>query len=172
MPSDQDLPAFVRASATLTIRRATMDDLDVLAAWFSDPSVYEYWGGEPIRADVVREKYVGERYPEVVSYIVEEAGLPVGYAQFWDDGDDPARGFDMVLTAQARGRGLGPQAARALALAFTAAGWSDLTVDPQLTNQQAIAAWTKAGFVDTGQRSFDEGETTMILIFTPNADLD
>ena len=47
--------------------------------------------------------------PDVEAWIVEEAGEPVGYLQVHPEG------LDMFLVPAARGRGLGPDAARAMA---------------------------------------------------------
>lgn len=86
--------------------------------------------------------------PDVDSYVVEEAGQPVGYIQAWFDDDSPNDGgLDMFLIPSARGRGLGPDAARALAHWLLSTGQRRrITVDPYLSNERAIRAWAKAGF--------------------------
>ena len=52
----------------------------------------------------------------------------------------------MFLVPGARGRGLGPDAARTLATHLLYGGQSRVTVDPYRSNQPAIRAWTRAGF--------------------------
>ena len=53
----------------------------------------------------------------------------------------------MFLVPPARGRSLGPDAARTLArYLITHAGRTRATVDPYLWNEQAVRAWVKAGF--------------------------
>ena len=60
----------------------------------------------------------------------------------------------MVLVPSARGRGLGPDAARALVrYLHTVVGWERVTVDPEASNTRAVRAWRRAGFRATA----DEG---------------
>jgi aminoglycoside 6'-N-acetyltransferase len=125
---------------------ATAADLDLLAEWFASPDFVEHWDGVPKTRDEVAEKYVGRRRPRVESFLVLERSTPVGYAQYWHAGAAEG-GIDMVLVAEARGRGLGPDAARAL-LAHLGGnlGWRRVTVDPVRGNVRAVRAWEKAGF--------------------------
>ncbi|MFH8436785.1 GNAT family N-acetyltransferase [Streptomyces sp. NPDC018007] len=130
-------------------------DLDLLARWFADPEFVEHWGGLPMPREEVAAKYVGRRRPRVESFLIHAQGAPVGYAQYWHAGADEG-GIDMVLAVGARGRGLGPDAARALiAHLCTTPGWRRVTVDPSATNVRAVHAWEKAGF----RRMAGEGET-------------
>lgn len=126
----------------------TEDDVDLLARWFGSPDFVEYWGGVPMSRDQVAQKYIGRRRPRVESFLVlaQSSGTPVGYAQYWHAGAAEG-GIDMVLGPQARGRGLGPDAARAL-LAHLGGnlGWRRVTVDPLSENLRAVRAWEKAGF--------------------------
>ncbi|MFE7001255.1 GNAT family N-acetyltransferase [Streptomyces griseus] len=126
----------------------TEDDVDLLARWFGSPDFVEHWGGLPLSRDEVARKYVGRRRPSVESFLVRvhSTGTPVGYAQYWHAGAAEG-GIDMVLGPQARGRGLGPDAARAL-LAHLGGrlGWRRVTVDPLRENRRAVRAWQKAGF--------------------------
>lgn len=124
----------------------TEEDVDLLALWFASPEFVEHWGGVPMSRDEVAEKYVGRRRPRVESFLVLAQGTPVGYAQYWY-ADVAGGGIDMVLEPQARGRGLGPDAARAL-LAHVGGtlGWRRVTVDPERGNVRAVRAWEKAGF--------------------------
>ncbi len=84
-----------------------------------------------------------------------DPGEPVGYLQAWREGD--AGGIDMFMIPAARGRGLGPDAARALARHLREeCGWTRITVDPYTWNETAIDAWRKAGFVDVEEQPADE----------------
>jgi len=66
-------------------------------------------------------------------------------------------GIDMFLAPHARGRGLGPDAGRALALhLLRKRGWSEVTVDPYLWNAAAIRAWERTGFRAVEERPADE----------------
>jgi aminoglycoside 6'-N-acetyltransferase len=89
-----------------TLRPATQADVDRLVAWHADPEVARYWDGESFtRAEM--EKRLARALVE--PWIVEVDGEPVGYLQVDDVG------LDMFLVPSARGRGLGPDAARAMA---------------------------------------------------------
>ncbi|MFG2311469.1 GNAT family N-acetyltransferase [Streptomyces sp. NPDC048566] len=124
----------------------TEDDVDLLGRWFASPDFVEHWGGVPISRDEVAEKYLGRRRPRVGSFLVLAHGTPVGYAQYWQAGVAEG-GIDMVLAPQARGRGLGPDAARALLAHLGGTlGWRRVTVDPLRGNVRAVHAWEKAGF--------------------------
>ncbi|MFB8273485.1 GNAT family N-acetyltransferase [Streptomyces sp. NPDC055955] len=122
------------------------DDVDLLAQWFASPDFVEHWGGVPISRDEVADKYVGRRRPRVESFLVLAQNTPVGYAQYWHAGATEG-GIDMVLGPQAQGRGLGPDAARALLAHLGGTlGWRRVTVDPARGNVRAVRAWEKAGF--------------------------
>ncbi|MGQ4447795.1 GNAT family N-acetyltransferase [Streptomyces griseus] len=88
----------------------------------------------------------------------DDLDVPVGYAQFWhadapEDGTEGGiesgteGGIDLVLQPASQGRGLGPDATRAL-LAHVGGelGWRRVTVDPVRENVRAVRAWEKAGF--------------------------
>ncbi len=134
--------------AHTTLRPAADADVDLLVAWFADPSVYAHWDGAPKSpAQVVAEGYTGGHRPATEPFIVEAAGEPVGYIQYCPD-DATCGGIDLFLIPAARGRGLGPDAARALVrYLLVERGWRRVTVDPGVANVRAIRAWEKAGFV-------------------------
>ncbi|MFJ5087734.1 GNAT family N-acetyltransferase [Streptomyces sp. NPDC088674] len=129
---------------------ATEAHLALLARWFADPEFVRYWGGRPLTRDEVAAKYTGRRRPDVESFVILSRTVPVGYAQYVPAGPDQG-GIDMVLLPQAQGRGLGPDAARALVRHLrTVLGWTRVTVDPEARNAHAIRAWAKAGFRPVG----------------------
>ncbi|MFF8421320.1 GNAT family N-acetyltransferase [Streptomyces sp. NPDC015680] len=145
----------------------TEGDLDLLAQWFASLDFVEHWGGLPISRAEVAEKYVGRRRPRVESFLVLAKSMPVGYAQYWRAG--PAEGgIDMVLGPEARGQGLGPDAARVL-LAHLGGnlGWRRVTVDPARGNLRAVCAWEKAGF----QRVSSEAEDLLMEFRFPKGRL-
>ena len=60
------------------------------------------------------------------------------------------------LIPAARGRGLGPDAARTLARwLLSAGGRRRITVDPDSSNERAVRAWKKAGFTPLESREPD-----------------
>jgi aminoglycoside 6'-N-acetyltransferase len=123
-----------------TLRRADAGDLDRLVAWHADPEVARYWDGETFTRDEMVERLAR---PDVEAWIVEEAGEPVGYLQVHPEG------LDMFLVPAARGRGLGPDAARAMAEHLSRdCSRERVTVDPYAWNEGAVRGWERAGFVE------------------------
>jgi aminoglycoside 6'-N-acetyltransferase len=134
-----------------SIRPATWDDADLLVRWHAEPEVSRFWDDEtPTREEIVEDL----RRPDVDAFVVEADGAPVGYLQAWWEEDAPQTGgIDMFLVPGARGRGLGPDAARALVRHLLEdRGWARVTVDPYAWNETAIRAWRRAGFVEVEQR--------------------
>ncbi len=154
----------VRGALT-TVRPATDADADLLVAWHADPDVSRYWDDETFTREQMLER-LGR--PDVDAYIVEENSDPVGYVQAWRE--DGSCGLDMFLVPRARGRGLGPDAARALARHLTERlGWTGLTVDPYIWNEGAIRAWRRAGFEAVEVRAEDEDHAHpwLLMRFVP-----
>jgi aminoglycoside 6'-N-acetyltransferase len=142
----------LRVRGALTeVRPATDDDVELLVAWHADPDVARYWDDETFTADEMRSRLAR---PDVDAYVVEAQGAPVGYLQAWREGS--GGGLDMFLIPEARGRGLGADAARALANALRDEGWTRVTVDPYVWNERAIAAWKRAGFEPVEHRPADD----------------
>lgn len=100
--------------------------------------------------------YTGRRRPEVEPFIIEADGVPVGYLQVWQ-GTETSGGIDLFLVPEARGRGLGPDAARAAAsFLLDHRGWFEVTVDPVVDNLRAIRAFERAGFSSQSEELDDE----------------
>jgi aminoglycoside 6'-N-acetyltransferase len=131
----------------------------MLVRWHADPEVARYWDDETFTHEEMLERLARG---DVDAFIVEEGGRPVGYLQVWREGD--AGGLDMFLIPDARGRGLGSDAARAVATELTRRGWTRVTVDPYTWNEEAVRAWRKAGFVDVEEREPDEDHTARWLL--------
>ena len=129
------------------MRPADAGEVDRLVAWHADPDVARYWDGETFTRVEMEERLAR---PDVEAWIVEEDGVPVGYLQVHPEG------FDMFLVPAARGRGLGPDAARAMAEHLTRErGRSRVTVDPYAWNEGAVRAWQRAGFVEVSRHEAD-----------------
>jgi aminoglycoside 6'-N-acetyltransferase len=134
-----------------TLRPASPDDVDRLVAWHADPEVARYWDGETFTHAEVAERLARE---DVEAWIVEEGSEPVGYLQVHPEG------LDMFLVPAARGRGLGPDAARAMALHLRDERARErVTVDPYAWNEGAVRAWERAGFVEVSRHEADDGHT-------------
>lgn len=140
--------------ALTRLRPATEADVDLLVRWHADPEVSRFWDDETFTDDQIRTRLEREA---VDAWIVEARGEPVGYVQAWWEPEAPDRGgIDMFLAPTARGRGLGPDAGRALAEhLLRERGWRSVTVDPYLWNERAVAAWRKAGFEPVEERPAD-----------------
>jgi aminoglycoside 6'-N-acetyltransferase len=147
------------------VRHAVDADLDLLAGWFADPDVYRWWGGEPIDSSSVRDDYTGHRSPAVECFIVEADGSPIGFLQYWRAAERSG-GVDMFLVPEARGRGLGPDAARATAeFLLHECGWTEVTVDPLTDNERAIRAFARAGFIaERESRDEETGKPCLIMV--------
>ncbi len=158
----------LRLHGRLTVvRSATEADADLLVAWHADPEVARFWDGETFTRAEMLERL---RRDDVDSFVVEAAGEPVGYLQSWQESGEDAGGIDMFLIPGARGRGLGPDSARALAGHLRdERGWARVTVDPYLWNEAAIRAWRRAGFRDVEERAPDEEHTSRWLLMVFDA---
>jgi aminoglycoside 6'-N-acetyltransferase len=146
------------------VRPATEVDAELLARWHGDPEVARYWDGKIYTVEQVRARLAR---PDVDAYIVEADGAPIGYLQAWRE--EGACGLDMFLIPSARGRGYGPDAARALGERLVDQGWHGLIVDPYLSNERAIAAWRRAGFEPVEERPADDEHTApwLLMEFRP-----
>jgi aminoglycoside 6'-N-acetyltransferase len=134
-----------------TLRPAGADDVDRLVAWHADPEVSRYWDDETFTRAEMEERLARN---DVEARIVEEGGEPVGYLQVHE------AGLDMFLVPAARGRGLGPDAGRALAEHLLGeCGRARVTVDPYAWNEGAVRAWERAGFVEVSRHEPDEEHT-------------
>ena len=145
-----------------SLRPATEADVDLLVRWHADPEVARYWDDETFTPAEMEERLAR---PGVEAHIVEAAGMPVGYLQVHDEDRDGAGGLDMFLVPEARGRGFGPDVARATARhLLDERGWTRVTVDPYLWNEAAVRAWERAGFVGLSEHEPDDEHTAGWLL--------
>ena len=122
------------------MRPAGAEDVDRLVSWHADPDVSRYWDDETFTRAEMEDRLART---DVDAWIVEADGEPIGYLQTHPEG------LDMFLIPSARGRGLGPDAARAMArYLIDERGYSSVTVDPYEWNDSAIRSWERAGFVE------------------------
>jgi aminoglycoside 6'-N-acetyltransferase len=141
---------LVRARLT-ALRPADASDVERLVAWHADPEVSRYWDDETFTRAEMAKRLARE---DVEAWIVKEKDEPVGFLQVHRDG------LDMFLVPAARGRGLGPDAARAMAQHLVhARGRDRVTVDPYAWNEGAVRAWERAGFVEVSRHEADEDHT-------------
>jgi len=154
----------VRGEQT-TVRPVEESDVDLLIAWHADPDVSRFWDGETFTRETMLDR-LGR--PDVTPYVVLADGVAIGYLQVWWDAE--GGGLDMFLEPSSRGRGLGPDAASAMAHhLLDDRGWTRVTVDPYAWNEQALRAWRNAGFVEVSRHEPDDEHTAawVLLEFSP-----
>jgi aminoglycoside 6'-N-acetyltransferase len=144
----------IRGDRTLLRSVRVPDDVDMLLTWHADPDVIRYWDDRTF----TREQLVARLLrAEVDAFVIELDGEPVGYIQASENDDGRSGGVDMFLTPGARGRGIGSDAGRALALhLLRERGWTRVTADPYLWNERALRAWQSAGFEQVEELPPDE----------------
>lgn len=126
-------------------------DAATLAAILATPEVARWWTGYD-QARVEAEFLVDE--PNVTVYGIELAGTLVGLLQVTEEPEPDFRhaSIDLFLDPSAQGRGLGPDAIRAIARhLIRIEGHHRLTIDPAADNEQAIRAYAKVGFRPVGR---------------------
>jgi aminoglycoside 6'-N-acetyltransferase len=143
---------------------AKSDDLSILARWFADVRVQEFYEGRdrPKSIGDVRAEFAPRIRGEepVEPCFIELQDRPIGFVQLYrmiDDPGDPrnadfpgeedAWALDLFLEPERWGSGLGT---RALVLITTSLaerrGATSVSVDPWIGNARAVRAYEKAGF--------------------------
>lgn len=144
-----------------TLRAAGTGDVELLVGWHADPEVARFWDDKTYTCGEMLARLARR---DVESFVIEADDEPVGYLQVWS-GDERTGGLDMFLVPAARGRGLGPDAARTVANHLvTDRGWTRVTVDPYTWNEAAVRAWRRAGFEPVEERPADDGHTAAWLL--------
>ncbi len=134
----------------VTLRPTTPADAPALVAILAEPEVTRWWGTFDLRrvmADLI------EHDPDERGFVIEHDGRTIGYIQSVEENEPDFRhaGIDLFLRTDAHGRGLGPDAIRALATwLLDTRGHHRLTIDPAADNVRAIAAYAKLGFRPVG----------------------
>ncbi len=140
-------------SERLTLRPASLADVDALHVVFSDPRAMRYWDTLP-HSDVAQtrqfvEAMIGTPLAEGEEFVAELDGRVIGKAGFWRF---PEIGF--ILHPDCWGRGLGREAvATVVDHGFNETGLSEVTADVDPRNHASIRLLEKLGFAETGRRS-------------------
>lgn len=132
------------------LRPVTAADLEPLTRILADPEVARWWPNHD--AARVEAEIVGDE-PDTTHWAIELDGVLVGWIQAWEEAEQEFRhaGIDLFLDPRVRGRGLGPDAIRAVAAWLVEErGHHRITIDPALANEAAIRAYRKVGFRDVG----------------------
>ncbi len=88
-----------------------------------------------------------------IAFAIEVDGSVVGLAQYWEEPDPEYRhaGIDLFLGEDARGRGLGRDTVRTLAVHLVReCGHHRLVIDPAVENVAAIRCYESVGFKRVG----------------------
>lgn len=162
-------------SAPVTLRRARLDDAEILAQWERDPDVRASTGEEAEDADYWRAEIAPDP-PWRDILIAEENARPFGVlvdidpaheeTHYWGDCGPGLRAFDIWIGAPAdRGRGLGGAMMRlAAARAFADPSVGAILIDPLVTNVRAIRFYERIGFVRVGERWFGDDLTLVMRL--------
>jgi aminoglycoside 6'-N-acetyltransferase len=134
----------------VTLRAVEPGDADALAEILAEPSVARWWGIfdlERVRRDLI------DGDPGEEGFTIEVGGRIIGYIQAVEENEPDFRhaAIDLFIRTDAQGRGLGPDAIRALAIELIdGRGHHRLTIDPAADNDRAIAAYARLGFRPVG----------------------
>jgi aminoglycoside 6'-N-acetyltransferase len=137
------IPAALRGR-TVTLRPVTEDDLPALLAILEEPEVARWWR---------RDEWERVDEDDAVTFAVVADGAVAGCIQFSEETDPDyfSAAVDIFVATAAQGRGVGPDAMRALiAWLIDARGHHRLTVDPAADNARAIHVYEKLGFRRVG----------------------
>jgi len=134
----------------VTLRPVEPGDAPVLAEILAEPAVARWWGAfdlERVKRDLTAA------HPDEEGFAIAHDGAVIGYIQAVEENEADFRhaSIDLFVRTAAQGRGLGPDAIRALAKhLIDDRGHHRITIDPAAANSQAIAAYERVGFRPVG----------------------
>jgi len=156
-------------------RSAEESDLPLLAEWFRQPYVAEWWG-DPDKGVAEVRQAMDE--VSVEPLIVELDGRPIAYLQSYDphmEDDHPysdqpmgTLGIDITIgAADLLGKGHGAGIIRQFCRQLFDEGAPRLIIDPNPANARAIHAYEKAGFRHFDTRTSIYGPAHMMALDAP-----
>jgi RimJ/RimL family protein N-acetyltransferase len=136
----------------LSLRRAGVEDADLLRSWRNDPTTREasFSSREVSREEHAR--WLAEKLEDAncALFIVEDAGEPIGQVRL-DRVDQDEAEVSIALASAARGKGIGREALRlAKSHAARSLGVKKLTARVKCSNSASLAAFRAAGFSPAG----------------------
>ncbi len=142
-----------------TIRAGRPEDLPLLHAILSEPSVTCWWG-EPDPTERLAADLRGEGDSGVL-LVIEAAGTVAGGIYYTEETEPMYRhaGIDIFLGAAVQGRGFGREAVALVArFLIEERGHHRLTIDPAVANERAIRCYRSVGFRPVGvMRRYERG---------------
>ena len=132
----------------VTLRPVEDADLEPLAEIIREPGVARWWGesDEP-------ERLRDNLRMDGDAFAIEADGELAGWLGFVEETEPEYRsvGIDISLSERFQGKGLGPDALRALIRWFAdERGHHRFTIDPNAANERAIKAYAAVGFKPIG----------------------
>jgi aminoglycoside 6'-N-acetyltransferase len=146
----------------IRLRKATIDDLDLLRRWDDEPGVVSSdpesdwnWPVELLREPDWREQLIAEKDGRSIGFVqiidpVHEDG------HYWGDVEENLRAIDIWIGAPSdRNQGHGSEIMRlALARCFAPTAVTAVLIDPLASNAAAHRFYERLGFVFVERRDF------------------
>lgn len=153
------------AAGDLRFRPIVEHDIGDLVRWLNDPEVGAWWHGNTETYDeaFVRGEFLEPAEPWLTRAIVERAGEPIGFQQWYSVDDEPetleefglepglrAYGIDQFIgESRLHGQGIGTRQVRAVAdwlVGPEGPGAGLVVTDPVVENLRAVRCYERAGF--------------------------
>lgn len=152
-------------------RPFTRKDLKLMARWLAAPHVAKWWGHDASQDLAVIENHIDSI--SVEPFIVELDGRPIAYLQSYDPHmednhpyqDQPfgTLGIDLSIGDPALiGKGHGPRMIDAFVVMLFEEGCPRVIIDPDPSNEAAVRAYEKAGFIAFDTRTSEYGPALMM----------
>ena len=153
----------------VTFHPLTLAHRSMLLEWLSQAHAQEWWGDAEEEVNLIYDDK-GEHQP-FIACVDDE---PIAYIQAWRPSKHPdlpwqfkmtptTRGIDITIgDANNLGRGFGSMIIKAFVAKLFAEGATRLVIDPDVTNERAIAAYINAGFTPYDTFVSDEGSALLM----------
>lgn len=141
------------------LRAVRRDDVEVVMGWEHEPATWRLASDAPYVpktvADALKDYDAGTAMradAKNVPFVVEVDGEPVGTVSLWGiDLHNRRAHLGITMGPQARGKGYGTDAIRVLLrYAFLDRGLNRVQLETLASNEQALSAYRRAGFVQEG----------------------
>jgi ribosomal protein S18 acetylase RimI-like enzyme len=123
-------------------------DAVTVAGWPTSSAEVAMWCGRqefPVRARTIE---AWQQDDDVQAHLLVEGNRPVGYGELWFDAEeDEVELARIIVTPDARGKGLGRVLVRRLVSQALEAGYADIFMRVRPDNENALRCYRGAGFV-------------------------